>query len=126
LEAALTPSVRLLSILHGSHETGALQPLGEITRMARESGVPNVVVAGNRIGSEDEMRILSAFAQETTSRLVGTIPFDPAVMKAGITADPVMALAGTPAMIAIERVTDILLTDMDLHGKPETSPGGKK
>jgi CO dehydrogenase maturation factor len=97
-----------------------------ITHMARDSGIPDVAIAGNRIGSEGEMKILSAFAQETKSRLVGTIPFDPAVMKAGITADPVMALDGTPAMIAIERVTDILLTDMDFHGRTEKSPGGRK
>ena len=77
--------------------------------MARESGVPNVFLAGNRIGSEDEMRIVSAFAQDTKSRLIGTIPIDPAVMKAGITADPVMALEGTPAMNAIERMTEALL-----------------
>lgn len=104
----------------------SLETARVITRMAREAGVPNVFVAGNRLGSEDEIRMLSAFAQEIKSRLIGTIPFDPAVMKAGITADPVMALEGTPAMSAIERVTDYLLTDTDLLGKTEKSPGGRK
>jgi CO dehydrogenase maturation factor len=96
-----------------------------IDRIAVESGVPNVFLVGNRIGSEEEKRIISAFAQETESRLIGTIPVDPAVMKAGITADPVMALAGTPAMKEIEQMTERLLTDSGLHGKtkkitPET------
>ena len=104
----------------------SLETARVITRMARESGIPDVVVAGNRTGSEGEIRILSAFAQETTSLLVGTIPFDPAVMKAGITADPVMALDGTPSMNAIERMTDILLTDMDFHGKTQNVTRRKK
>lgn len=103
----------------------SLETARVITRIARESGVPNVFIVGNRIGSENEMRIVSAFAQEIKSQLAGTIPFDPAVMKAGITADPVMALAGTPAMSVIERVTDNL-TDIDLQGKTEKSPWGKK
>jgi CO dehydrogenase maturation factor len=104
----------------------SLETARVITRMARESGIPDVVVAGNRTGSEGEIRILSAFAQETKSRLIGTIPFDPAVMRGGITADPVMALDGTPAMIAIERMTDILLTDMDFHGKTRKVTRRKK
>ncbi len=97
-----------------------------IARMARESGVPNIFVAGNRIGAEDEMRILSSFAQETKSRLIGVIPFDPAVRKAGIISDPVMVLDGTPAMRAIEQLTDTFLTDLNLHGKTEKSRGRKK
>jgi CO dehydrogenase maturation factor len=104
----------------------SLETARVIARMARESGVPNIFVAGNRIGSEDEKRILSAFAQETMSRLIGIIPFDPAVMKAGIAADPVMVLEGTPAMNAIERVTDTLLTDTDLFEKMEKLQGGRR
>ena len=90
-----------------------------IIRMARESGVTNVFVAANRTGSENEMRIISAFVQEIGSRLIGTIPYDSAVIKTGITADPVMALAGTPAMSAIERMTESLLSGTDLHGKTQ-------
>ena len=104
----------------------SLETARVITRIAQESGVPNVLVAGNRIGSEDEMRIVSAFTKEIKSRLIGMIPFDSAVMKAGITADPVIALEGTPAMSAIEQMTDNLLTDSDLHGKTEKLPGGRK
>jgi CO dehydrogenase maturation factor len=104
----------------------SLETARVIIRMSRESGVPHFFVVANRIGSEDEMRIVSAFSQEIPSRLIGTIPYDPAVVKTGIAADPVMTLAGTPAMRAIERMTDILLRDADLHGKTETSSGGKK
>jgi CO dehydrogenase maturation factor len=104
----------------------SLETARVITRISRESGVPNVFVAGNRIGSVDEMRIVSAFSQETDSRLIGTIPYDSAVLKAGIAADPVMALEGTPAMKEIERMTESLLTGSDHHGKTEKSPGGRK
>jgi CO dehydrogenase maturation factor len=101
-----------------SLETGRV-----IARMARESGVPDISVAGNRIGSEEEMSIVSDFAQEIKSRLLGAIPCDSAVMNAGIAAEPVMALAGTPAMSAIERLTGNLLARSDLYGKPDTSSG---
>jgi CO dehydrogenase maturation factor len=103
----------------------SLETARVVTRMVRESGVPNVFIAGNRIDSEDEMRIVSSFAQETGSRLIGTIPYDHAVMKAGITADPVMVLEGTPAMQEIERMTESILSGTDNQGKPEKSPMGK-
>jgi CO dehydrogenase maturation factor len=95
-----------------------------IIRMARESGVMNVFVAGNRISSEGETRIISTFAQEIESRLIGTIPYDSAVLQAGITADPVMALAGTPAMSAIELMTERLLAGTDFKEKTEKSSRG--
>ena len=104
----------------------SLETARVVTRMARESGVPNVFIAGNRIDSEDEMRIVSSFAQETGSRLIGTIPYDHAVMKAGITADPVMALEGTPAMQEIERMTESILSGTDSQGKPGKSPEGSR
>jgi CO dehydrogenase nickel-insertion accessory protein CooC1 len=97
-----------------------------ITQMAIGAGVLNVFLVGNRIGSDDEMKIVTAFANDIESRLIGTIPFDAAVMKAGITADPVMALEGTPAMNAIERMTDSLLTGTDLQGKTKKVTQGRK
>jgi CO dehydrogenase maturation factor len=102
----------------------SLETARVISRMAAESGLPNVFLAGNRIGSEDEMRIVSAFAQNSGSPLIGAIPMDCAVIKAGIAADPVMALEGTPAMREIERMTDTLLSGTGLHRKTIRSTGG--
>lgn len=97
-----------------------------ITRMARESGVPNIFLAGNRLGSEHEINIVTEFAQDTKSRLIGIIPFDPAVMKAGITADPVMELEGTPAMITIEQMVETLIAGREKNGsRNEKMSGGK-
>ena len=101
----------------------SLETARAITRMATESSVPNVFLTGNRIGSDDEMRIVAAFAQETKSRLIGMIPYDSAVMKAGITADPVMALEGTSAMQEIERMTESLLAGKDPDGKVKNYRG---
>jgi CO dehydrogenase maturation factor len=104
----------------------SLETARVIARMSRESGVPQIFVAGNRIGSEDEMSIISFFAQEIRSRLIGTVPLDPVVMRAGITADPVMALAGSPAMSAIDQMADTLLADTELHGKTRKVTGEEK
>jgi CO dehydrogenase maturation factor len=104
----------------------SLDTARNITQMAIGARVLNVFLVGNRIGSDDEMKIVTAFANDIESRLIGTIPFDTAVIKAGITADPVMALAGTPAMNSIERMTDSLLTGTSIQGKTKKVTQGKK
>lgn len=104
----------------------SLETARTIIRIARESGVPNIFLAGNRLGSDHEMSIVTAFAQDTKSRLIGTIPFDPAVMKAGITADPVMELEGTPAMITIEQMVKTLIAGREMCGnRNEKRSGGE-
>lgn len=104
----------------------SLETARTIIQMARESGVPNILLAGNRSGSEHEISIVTKFAQDTKSRLIGTIPFDPAVMKAGITADPVMELEGTPAMNTIEQMVEILISGREKFGsRNEKSAGGE-
>jgi cysteine desulfurase len=37
---ALRPSTRLISVMHANNELGTLQPVGEISAIAREAGVP--------------------------------------------------------------------------------------
>ena len=37
---ALRPETVLISIMHANNETGIVQPLAEIARIAREAGVP--------------------------------------------------------------------------------------
>jgi CO dehydrogenase maturation factor len=104
----------------------SLETARTIIRMARESGVPNIFLVGNRLGSEHEMNIVTVFAQDAKLRFLGMIPFDPAVMKAGITADPVMELEGTPAMSTIEQMVETLLAGREKNGyRKENSPGGK-
>lgn len=40
VEAAIAPDTILISIMHGNNETGVLQPVREISRIAREAGIP--------------------------------------------------------------------------------------
>jgi cysteine desulfurase len=40
VRAALRPETVLVSIMHANNETGAIQPVSEIARIAREAGVP--------------------------------------------------------------------------------------
>jgi cysteine desulfurase len=37
---ALRPATRLISVMHANNETGTIQPISEIARIARESGIP--------------------------------------------------------------------------------------
>jgi cysteine desulfurase len=40
LRAALRPDTALISIMHANNETGVVQPIEEISRIAREAGIP--------------------------------------------------------------------------------------
>jgi len=40
LRAALRPETALVSVMHANNETGVIQPVAEIARIAREAGVP--------------------------------------------------------------------------------------
>jgi cysteine desulfurase family protein len=50
IRRAIRRSTRLIAITHGSNVTGAVQPIREIGRIAREAGVPFVVDAAQTIG----------------------------------------------------------------------------
>lgn len=50
LRKALQPATRLIAVVHSSNVTGTLQPVREIARMARESGVLCLVDAAQSVG----------------------------------------------------------------------------
>jgi cysteine desulfurase family protein len=52
IERALTPKTRLLALTHSSNVTGALQPVAEVGRLARDRGVHFLVDAAQSLGHE--------------------------------------------------------------------------
>lgn len=75
-----------------------------IARMAQDAGIPRVELVANRIENPGEESLVRAFALEHQLAVLGIVPFDPAVVRAGIEGSPVMALEGTPAFCAIEAI----------------------
>lgn len=50
IRAALRPQTRLIALLHASNVTGALQPVEEVGRLARERGILYLVDAAQSVG----------------------------------------------------------------------------
>lgn len=79
-----------------------------IIRLARESEIPRISLAGNRIANPEQEQILQSFAREERVPLAALIPYDTLVADAGITGD---ALNGdsSPAIAIIRRLAGALI-----------------
>lgn len=47
---AITPKTILITVMHANNETGTIQPIGEISRIAREHGIPFHTDAAQSVG----------------------------------------------------------------------------
>jgi CO dehydrogenase maturation factor len=75
-----------------------------IANLAREAGIPHIAILGNRIENNVQKDIVSAFANQYNLPLLGVVPFDCAVMQAGIQGSSILTLDGTSAFQAIEKI----------------------
>jgi CO dehydrogenase maturation factor len=77
---------------------------GTIARMAQDAGIPRVALIGNRIVDAGQERVIVDFARDHNLVVTGMIPFDPAVVCAGIAGDAISALEGSAALCAISAI----------------------
>jgi len=75
-----------------------------IVRMAKEAGIPHVMLAGNRIEDELQNDLIQTWAGRNTIPVLGFIPSDRSVADAGIVGASVLSLQKSPAMAAIGRM----------------------
>jgi CO dehydrogenase maturation factor len=87
-----------------------------IAKMARGAGISHVAMVGNRVENDVQKDLISEYADQQGIPLLGVVPFDVAVAQAGIDGSPILALDGTPAFRAIEKITG-RLTDQK-GGRP--------
>jgi len=76
-----------------------------IANIAREAGISHIAMVGNRIGNGAQKDIISTFADQHDLPLLGAVPFDCAVVQAGINGSSILTLDGTSAFRAIEKIT---------------------
>lgn len=88
-----------------------------IARIARDSGIPRVALAGSRVSGPEEERIIRDAAQANALPVIGMVPFDPAVARAGVDGSPVPAMEGFPAIRAIEEIGHRIMTELPATGK---------
>jgi len=74
---------------------------GAIARMARDAGIPQVALIGNRIMDSGQERVIADFARAHDLAVMGMIPFDPAVARAGITGEAISTFDSSDALCAI-------------------------
>src|SRR5208337_471556 len=75
-----------------------------IANMAREAGMTHVAMVGNRIENDVQKDIVNAFADQHGLPLLGVVPYDRAVMQAGIHGSSVLTLDGNSVLQAIEKI----------------------
>ena len=83
----------------------SLAVAGIIARMAPGAGIPRVQLVGNRIETVAQEVLITLFAQEHKIPVLGFVPYDREVFRAGIAGEPVQSLQGTPALRSIEEIT---------------------
>jgi CO dehydrogenase maturation factor len=75
-----------------------------IANIAREAGISRVALVGNRVENDEQQEILRTFAGQHGLPLLGVVPFDAAVVQSGMRDGSILALDGTPAYEAIQRI----------------------
>jgi CO dehydrogenase maturation factor len=83
----------------------SLSLAGTIAQMARDSGIPRIALVGNRIVDAGQEYVIREFAGSNDLEVMGMIPFDPSVVRAGIAGNPITLLEGS---VAIRTLGEIL------------------
>lgn len=82
----------------------SLSLAGTIAQMARDAGIPRIALIGNRIVDDGQEQVIREFAGSNNFEVMGMIPFDPSVARAGITGDSITTLESSAALITLGEI----------------------
>jgi CO dehydrogenase maturation factor len=83
-------------------DTRSLAVAERICTVAKEYGIPRIVLTGNRVRGQRQEGIIAGFARTMGFPLLGCVPYDARVQEAGVEGDIPMHHADTPAIRAID------------------------
>jgi len=109
-------NVNVMLVVSDAHRQ-SLAIAGRIARMALDSGIPRVELVGNRIQDPEQETVIRDFARLHNLGVAGMIPFDPAVTRAGVAGDSIVALKGSVALDAIRGILDRICRDEHSEGE---------
>jgi CO dehydrogenase maturation factor len=90
----------------------ALQTAGRITPLAKELGIPKIVVVANKVRAERDETVIRDYARQIGLEVVGSVPWDDSVQAADIANRALFDHAlDSPATRAIQHIFDQLLRD---------------
>lgn len=84
----------------------------KIHDLAEGCGPKNVYLVGNQIGGEEEEDLVAQFAEDHGITLIGCIPFDEAVRRAGVRGEVISPDSGDKAVKAVRILYDTIIEDM--------------
>ncbi len=105
---------RLVAVLEPYYRS--METARNVAALASELGIADVVVVANKVRDEADRTAIADFCRAHAMRLVGEVPYD------GGLADverrggaPIDAAAGSPAVVAIERLAERLASDAPMR-----------
>jgi len=90
-----------------------------IAQMARDFKIPGILMIGNRVQTPSQEKIIQEYAEEQGLPVAGYVPFDPAVAEAGIAGESILALQGSPALDAIDRIGRMIMDTCNKDGRAQ-------
>ena len=101
---------RIVAVLEPYYRS--METARNVVLLATELGVPDIVVVANKVRDEADRTAITEFCRAHGMRLVGEVPYDPALAEVERNGQaPIDAAAGSPAVVAIERLSVMLGSD---------------
>ena len=101
---------RIVAVLEPYYRS--METARNVVLLATELGVPDIVVVANKVRDEADRTAITEFCRAHGMRLVGEVPYDPALAEVERSGQaPIDAAAGAPAVVAIERLSVMLGSD---------------
>jgi CO dehydrogenase maturation factor len=120
-----TDSVDLMLVVTTA-DSRAISAAGTILRMAKEAGIPLVMLAGNRIAGAQQRDLVRQWAKKNKIPVLGFVPSDDSVSDAGVTGGSILSLKKSPAVAAIgSMMAAIPVTGINAQGKKSAGPEGR-
>ena len=101
---------RIVAVLEPYYRS--METARNVVLLATELGVPDIVVVANKVRDEADRTAITEFCRAHGMRLVGEVPYDLALAEVERSGQaPIDAAAGSPAVVAIERLSVMLGSD---------------
>ncbi|MFY9750448.1 MAG: ArsA-related P-loop ATPase [Methanoregula sp.] len=116
-------NVDMMLVVSDAHRQ-SLAIAERILRMAKDAGIPRLALVGNRIMDAGQEQVIRDFAHTRDLAVVGMIPFDATVTRAGIAGDSIETLQNSAAVCAISGILDRIFQDLQTRPLIRDAPGG--
>ncbi len=104
-------NVDIMLVVSDAHRQ-SLATAGTILQMAQDAGIPRTALVGNRVMDAGQEQVIRDFARAHDITVAGMIPFDTAVVRAGIAGDSIETLQNSVSVSAIRGILDWICHDM--------------